>query len=218
MLEHVSRQFAERYLEHLRGMGVADADIQRLTAINDRRGAPIMLDFAPKGGRALRASGSSLRYLYHALLIFNHAPDIENVVEVGGGYGGLALMLDAVFAWKGRQLRSYRIYDIGGPRLLQMAYLEEVDAGRGVFCWGDSSTSGEDLTAECPLSLLTSTYAISEFPDRVADMYLIALAHRADHLFFAWNNARKSVFMPEGVQEWDEDPQTGSVNRLILYR
>jgi hypothetical protein len=236
MLEHVTRGHAERYLEHVRALGVADADIQRLVALNDARGGATLEDFAGvragvgagagagAGGGAppppLRATGASLRYLYHALLIVNHAPEPAalDVVEVGGGYGGFALMLDAVLAWRGRALRSYRIYDLGGPRLLQMAYLEAVDAGRGVFCWGDSSTSGNDVPADCELSLLTSAYAISEFPDAVSDAYLKALAGRAAHAFFAWNSPRRSPFLPAGYKEWVEDPLTGDHNRLIIFR
>ena len=166
----------------------------------------------------MRASGPSLRYLYHALLIYNHSPAITSVVEVGGGYGGFALMLDAVLAWKGRALESYRLYDLGGPRLLQMAYLQAVDRGRGVFCWGDSSTAGADLPPDCQPSLLTSAYALSVLPDAVSDAYLKALAGRAEHSFFAWNSPRRSPHLPEGYKEWKEDPLTGDHNRLILYR
>jgi len=220
MLEHVSKEHAARFLEHLHGLGMAAEDINPLVAKNDARGGALVETFAHPGGGTVRSTGASLRYLYHSLLIYQHASDIKNIVEVGGGYGGLALMLDAVFTWKGKALESYRIYDLGGPRLLQMAYLEAVDAGRGLFCWGDSSTSGEDVPAqaECPLSLLTSTYAISEFPDAVSDAYLKALAGRSTHAFFAWNSPRRSPFLPKDYKEFMEDPLTGDNNRLIVYR
>jgi hypothetical protein len=201
MLEHVSRLQADRFLEHLRALGVADADIQRIASRNDARGGPKLEDF----GGGLVVTGASLRYIYHSLLIVNDvgAERIKNVVEVGGGYGGLALVLDAVVAWKGGAIESYRIYDLGGPRKLQQAYLKDVDAGRNIFCWGDSARSGADVPAGEAIDLLTSTYACVRVPSLRARVHSLRIAlfraHPSSHARAHTTCSRSISEFPDAV-------------------
>ena len=94
MLEHLGQEYAEIYLQNLLNEGVNIYNIQKLCEINDKYGNANIKQF----NNGLRSSTSSIRYVRHALDICNLIKSKNykkvNIVEVGGGYGGLCLILN----------------------------------------------------------------------------------------------------------------------------
>jgi hypothetical protein len=97
VLEHVDHYQGFRFLDHVqREYAVYWDDILKvlpgLVADNDRYGKPFGDMFHEVG---LTCSPSNFRYLSQALRLWTHAAEVGmtrmHVVELGGGYGGLAL-------------------------------------------------------------------------------------------------------------------------------
>jgi hypothetical protein len=97
VLEHVTYQIGKEYanlIEH-EFVDISIENISDYLALNDAIGNPIKYDFQIKN-KIINASPSSLRYIYHSLLILKHFEYKRNksIVEIGGGYGGLFLAID----------------------------------------------------------------------------------------------------------------------------
>jgi len=219
MLEHVSVPQATRYLERIVSQGVQGKDIQRMCGANDCCGGATLISYTI-GTETIQVTGASLRYLFHALWIVDEIDDLTSIVEIGGGYGGLALMLPLVAKWKNKTIASYRIYDLPGPCKLQKAYLRDVgkldqsiSLQSTIYSWGDASTFGTDTRDK--YSLLVSTYAVSELDHELCDRYLESLVPRCTRVFFTWNTPYRSRFLPK-CKEIKEDPLTGPHNVIMF--
>lgn len=219
MLEHVERPFAARFLERVIVEFPACAQwIQELCSSNDARGGPTVHTFSSPIGD-ISSSCASLRYVYHALRML-HALRPEHVVEVGGGYGGLALIIIQAAKRMGHPLLSYTIHDLVGPRVLQRAYLaDSALTGNTVLAWeeGERLGAGARLCSRVSTTALVSTYAVSEFDATTRDTYLENLVPMCGLGFFAWNCGEISRYLPKTMLVETEDPQTGQLNKLLLY-
>jgi len=211
ILEHVSVPHATRYLERISTeFKIDDAQIQRFCDLNDAVGGALRTDFG-----TIRASPCAIRHLFHALKIATTVSNLDSVIEIGAGYGAMALLFPAVAAWAGKPIKSYRIYDLPGPALLQKRYLAEKNT-HVRYIWADSASLGADFVGQSA-SLLMSMYCVSEIADELRDTYLKNLVPTADALFFAWNSPSRSKYLPLIRDEVREDPLTGAHNVVISY-
>ena len=210
MLEHVDCGLGEGHLRALRGLfGLPDAEIQRLCSANDARGGAQLRDI---GG--LRVTGASLRYLHHAMLMLSASASWERIVEVGGGYGGLACIVAAVAAKFGRSISCYRMYDLPGPAQLQRAYL----SGTGLRVeWGDPTSLGADM-GESRADLLVSCYAVSELDEARREGYLRELLPRCSKVFLAWNTASHSAQLPQGQFAVVPEEPCSAIGNVFITR
>ena len=93
ILEHVNTDFGNQYLQAIQSFTqLSLEDISAFCTINDSIGGPLTSDY-----KGLSISPSNLRYIFHSHIILTHLynlllPQID-IVEVGGGYGGLCLAL-----------------------------------------------------------------------------------------------------------------------------
>ena len=76
-------------------------------------------------------SPSNLRYIYHSFLILSHMVKCKlnnvDVIEIGGGYGGLCLFLHRLGHLFDINLKSYSGFDLPDALNLQSKYLKEYD-------------------------------------------------------------------------------------------
>lgn len=187
MLEHVSPKLGLKYFETIvESHGLRDSDILSFCERNDSIGSPVL---SLIGG--MLVSPSSLRYIHHAILILKHCVRIGNlspsIVELGCGYGGLALAIDHYSGMFNVKVKKYTMIDLDDPIGLQKLYssnhrhsfpLEFVSAST----YG-SAVVGND-------NFLISNYCFSEVSPREQQNYLRVLFPKCSNGFILWNHVK----------------------------
>jgi hypothetical protein len=191
VLEHVSPAQAEALAVYIREVFPehAEAAFELLPAIateNDAWGAPVL-----ESSSVGRCSPSNLRYLNQALRLWTHAAEMGmermHVVEIGGGYGGLALYVHRLAPlFPDLELTAYTILD-----LPEVAHLQQ----RMCALWGvpvvaanglDEYALAEMRTVTGP-RFLFSAYAFSEFDADTRAWYEARVARQCSHGVLYWN-------------------------------
>ena len=233
MLEHTNEAAGLRYLELLQRHSILTNDeILEFCAWNDSLG----------GSNTIQTSigsvtPSSLRYLYHAHLSLTHlskvnthaissseAP-IEHLVEIGGGYGGLALAIGYLSTRMNRgeswKIKTYNIVDLPNIIKLQRKYIDSVLAMKSdtqPFPFPIVVHSSEfygDTIRESPLFCI-SNYCFSEISNINQKRYLATLFPSVKAGFMTWNMIPLYNIGYSCTVE-DEDPQTGSMNKYVSF-
>ena len=208
ILEHVSKGQALDYLD-LSSKRVDLKDFIKLFNKNDLYGRPIKEGLGSEIGSA---SPTNARYLYHSLLIKDHYEKFEtkNIVEIGGGYGGLCLFLKSMVEC------SYHIFDLPEVMKLQKEYLK-VHKLDSKFL---------DFHSELPNEFyLISNYCYSEIRDKDIRRKYMDVIDRAAGGFMLWNgDAMKNdvsideTFRDKKIEAHVEKPLTGKENLEIYWR
>jgi hypothetical protein len=188
MLEHVSPELGHRYFETIKSVhGLGDSDILSFCAKNDRIGSPRLASIY-----GMTVSPSSLRYIHHALLILKHCARIGNrtpsIVEVGCGYGGLALALDHYSRRFDINIKTYTLIDLDDPLGLQKLYLSKHALSFPVR-FESASTYGSAVSGTD--NVLVSCYCFSEIGSREQQNYLTTLFPKCSNGFLLWNNVKR---------------------------
>lgn len=175
VLEHVDQGFGYQYLGLIQQEFPESLDkLADFIALNDKYGKPnkCIVD-------KYHCSPTSLRYFYQALLILKHVKDLNltsiDIVEIGGGYGGLCLALYFLSREPQSAVRinSYTICDLLPVMKLQEMYLSAFNI----------SLSTEIKSG----SILVSCYGLSELDQYTRDAYINALHTSIQHGFIVWN-------------------------------
>jgi hypothetical protein len=108
----------------------------------------------------LKASCTCLRYLYHALQILDHLGDEREIVEVGGGYGGLVVAFSAILKhYNIDTFLYYTIVDLPGPLKLQADYTRQFQLDD--ICLNFMNCSDYGANVHGP-AFLVSNYCLAE--------------------------------------------------------
>lgn len=221
MLEHVTREYGQEYLNCIRrNTAIRTQQIVDFCALNDSVGGPQMETYDLGDGATLHCSPTSLRYLYHAHLILTHYETLNlpniNLVEIGGGYGGLCLAIQFLRLNYRVALESYTIVDLKDVGELQSAYLAHFPEHTMVpVQFVDASTYGRDI--EKSNMCLASCYSFSEIGYTHQSLYILHLFPRIKHGFIAWNHIPTYNF-GFSFREEPEIPQTASkFNRYVYF-
>ena len=124
-------------------------------------------------------AAATWRYAFRAAeldLLFGPLSGLR-IVEIGGGYGGLAAAVCAMAS-----PAQYTIVDAPEPCRLQESYLDAVGVSGVETC---SSLSGTPLAFD----LVVSDFALSELSDDYRTVYGRALLRQARGGAFCWNGA-----------------------------
>jgi hypothetical protein len=136
-----------------------------------------------------------------------------SVVEVGGGYGGLAHAISFLASRLGVQIASYAIVDLEPVAQLQRLYLEKVGLNFP-FQTYSSAQYGADVPGEG--LFLISNYCFSEIQRHHQDAYRAALFPKVAAGFLTWNNI-PLYDLGRAVQSEPEDPKTGPLNLYVRF-
>jgi hypothetical protein len=213
MLEHVSPEFGTQYLSAIRGYtDLSLEDIGSFSTLNDSLGKPITAEYS-----GLSISPSNLRYIFQSHLILTHLrtlalPQID-IVEVGGGYGGLCLALHHFAEKYGVKINSYTIIDLTDPSRLQKLYLSTIAPTLQVD-FVDAATFGAGI--EKTNMFLISNYCFSEIAENLQKEYIAKLFPKVSHGFMAWNWIPLYHFGFR-MKEEEEYPKTGVHNRYVYF-
>lgn len=127
----------------------------------------------------LNVSPNLLRYIYHALLISKYLPNSCNIIEIGGGYGGLCYWLQKV----NKNIKSYTILDLAISNKIQDECLKYLKTPCN-FC---SNVKEFKKDNNNPMFVI-SNYGFSEFNSYYQQLYTDNIIKFADAGFMIWNN------------------------------
>jgi len=172
VLEHVSVEEAKTYL------GLVKIDfIKYLEAvkINDAYGNPDIYEFDDVGPM----SPTTARYLKNTSdIISKFGSDFDSIVEIGGGYGGLATVLHPFIDYD-----SYLLIDLPVANLLSRKYTEKV--GYPIY-----SHTSDEITVEDDhrFDLLISNFAFSECGRDTQVEYIEKFVRNSNKFYMIFND------------------------------
>jgi len=190
VLEHVSFELGVQYA-NLIDIEFPDIDIDNIKgyiSLNDKYGSPNKKTYNIHGVN-IDCSSTSIRYIYHALLILNHYKDTtcKNIVEVGCGYGGLCLAIHYFAKWKNIQIDRYHIIDLPEVCNLIDKYtnLHKNEIAMNIQIH-DASTYGKDI--EDKNLFFVSNYCFTEVDVEHNQSYCSILLPKVSNGFITWQN------------------------------
>jgi hypothetical protein len=177
ILEHVDYNLGNQYLNIILNdynESILGKVLDRLEDIkeNDRLGSPTVFNYPTVGV----ISPTTLRYIKVLMDILKLDFDLngKSVVEIGGGYGGQALVLSKFF-----EFENYTILDLKTASMVQKRYLLEA---------GFSANTGTiDDFEERNYDFVISNYAFSEISKTYQDVYLDRVIRRSSSGYFQIN-------------------------------
>jgi hypothetical protein len=213
MLEHVTKDQADEYIHYIiKKTAITFLAIQEFCIINDYIGNPNKFDFG-----FIRCSSTNLRYIFHAHLILKYVQKLNlpsvDILELGGGYGGLCLALHHFSVKYKIKINSYGIIDLANITRLQKMYLSTINPALKVDFF-DGSTFGEGVKRQN--NFLISNYCFSEITDSLQKKYIEVLFPKVSHGFMAWNEIPTYNFGFEYKEE-EEYPKTGPKNKYVYF-
>lgn len=193
VLEHVSKDQGTAFLDwsHAAQPNLDWDKVVRIATLNDSFGKPIQFDYPGLG----MFSPSNWRYLCHALKVWRHIDslglDNVDIIELGGGYGGLALWVRGLAAGRDVRLGTYSLVDLPEAAILQGQFtaacsLRSVWTANGLEAEGLARALRPPGHTGVP-RILVSAYAFSEFDQETRDWYAEGLIRHCEHGLIVWN-------------------------------
>jgi hypothetical protein len=226
ILEHVSYSQGLEYLYCIFEKTPFNVgDVISFCLKNDSVGSPHTnaFDFG-NGFGMVGVSPTSLRYVYQSHLILAHLQELDlegetNIVEIGGGYGGLCVALYHFSSYYGVKINRYTIVDLSEVIRLQAMFHREVYADAGSSSgydiqYVDASTHGKDISKDRMFCI--SNYCYSEISLENQHWYRYWLFPKVAHGFMCWNNIVEPS-IPFKFREEREKPNTGEHNKFIYF-
>jgi hypothetical protein len=222
VLEHVSFIQGKEYLDLIRTeySFIDEHYIKCLVDINDSIGLPKKYKYVNNN---IECSPTSLRYIYHSLLILEHLKDLYcnnkvNIIEVGAGYGGLCLILNKIYNdhYKNQfNLNRYSIIDLPSANILQRKYLDYHKMNCVIYSAFDYNKILTD-NADCD-NFLISNYCFSELGSENQKAYIENLFPIINHGFITWNMIDIYDFGKSIIKIIREKPLTGEKNYFVYF-
>jgi hypothetical protein len=199
ILEHVSYELGESYITLVKNEfpNISYENITNFVTINDRFGSPNKYTYKYTDKNIL-CSPTSLRYIYHALIILEHykKTDCENIVEVGCGYGGLCLAIHYFANLNCINIKNYNIIDM--PEVCRLIekylYMNNDDIPTPGAIIHHSTTYGDNINDE--KLFFISNYCYTEIETLHNNGYSSTLLPKTEHGFITWQNGGRGGAYP----------------------
>ena len=188
ILEHVSYDLGLQYLSLIEQEYKLEKEVIRdFIRINDIYGSPKRFTYTFNTGETFQSSPSSLRYIYHALLILDHykTSGCKNIVEVGCGYGGLCLAMNYFSKYMNIHIGTYNFVDLPEVCTLIKNYLSLHNIYTQTT-FHSSETYGAHVYSRDLFFI--SNYCYTEIDILKNKMYTSTLLPKASHGFLIWQN------------------------------
>jgi len=177
--------------------------------MNDLYGKPKLRPFSS----FIPCSATNLRYILHSLLILtfmsNHKLNNIDIIEIGGGYGGLSLFMHKISALFKINIKSYTIIDLPEISLLQKTYLDALDMSKNMNFYNINNYKNLKKN-----SFLISNYAYSEIAIELQQEYTEKILNPyISYGFLVWNYIKLYDFIKSKIilKEYEE-PDTSNNN------
>ncbi len=178
ILEHVDKNLALKYLENIKTISdLTNAEIFNICDKLSHVGNPELINLL---GDQKPISTSSLRYLNVALQLINEFgdKDINNIVEIGPGYGGQSIILEEFFT-----IKKYTYIDLPEVNSLIDIFLKK---SKVKFSY-DLKTL-EDEFEDTGYDLIISNYAFSELNSYLQIKAINNIINKSDNCFMIINS------------------------------
>lgn len=222
ILEHVNQAQGEAYLRQLETFDnwqsmreiICDA-----SALNDLIGRPQRFS----SGLGLTCSPTNLRYAWQAAILLRHIASLKikraNLIELGGGYGGLALFAQRLAHLFNVRIVSHTIVDVPEAGPIQATYarvlgLSDVRVVDGTI---DSALVTAIESTSNAARIFVSAYAFSEISAGLRNRYEHYLTRYCPHGFLMWNRAGVYALAPGRMQVSDDPVLVENGTSLVLY-
>ncbi|MGV8058360.1 MAG: putative sugar O-methyltransferase [Smithellaceae bacterium] len=213
ILEHVPEKEGQEFLNLI----LKDADV--LNAIdsfklNDDHGNPIMYEYQPIG----MISPTTLRYIKVLVDLKTHFKTLDNLnlCEIGVGYGGQCRIINVYF-----KPATYCLVDIQPALALTQRFLDNYILHSILTYKTMNSLEPRDY------DLVISSYAFTELPRTIQDVYLSKVILRSKKGYINYNEispmefnsykANELVRIIPGSQIINEEPLTHPKNCIIVW-
>lgn len=198
ILEHVSKFHGNEYLKLIlqEFSHIKQEKIINFCTLNDKYGYPKKQNFNIDNFEIL-CSPTSLRYVYHSLLILKNIKNnsCNNIVEVGCGYGGLCLAINYFMSDFSININTYNIVDLSEPVNLIENYLnlhkENINTK---IVYHNSSTYGTNIQDENLFFI--SNYCYTEISNEHNANYNKILIPKVKNGFIIWQNGGNNGSYP----------------------
>ena len=155
----------------------------KLCRKNDLYGNPNKIIFK----HFTKCSSSNLRYILHSLLILTfmkkHNLNNIDIIEIGGGYGGLSFYLHNISHLFNIKINSYTIFDLLNVSKLQKIYLEALNSTQNMNFY--QIDNYKDLKKN---SFLIANYSFSEISMDLQKEYTKKILNPyVSYGFLVWN-------------------------------
>jgi len=179
ILEHVSRRQGEQYLNIIREKyKLKDDEIFQILNPLMKIGNPKLLELK---GLSHKISTTGLRYLKIALDIKKiTGSNIGNVVEIGCGYGGQAIILDKLL-----EIKSYTFYDLWQVNLLIKRFIESSNFSAK---YKISTIKEDSFNLRNSWDFCISNYAFSELPKALQEIYIDRILNKTKKGYMLMNS------------------------------
>lgn len=229
ILEHVSQELGDLYLSLIETeFDIPFEYISEFVIINDSYGNPKKESFfSKKYNILLECSPTSLRYIYHALVILKYYQTVQltEIVEIGCGYGGLCLAINYFADLLQVQIDKYHMIDLPDVCNLITQYLTKHESIVKIpFEMYESSTFGTTIASDN--LFLISNYCFTEIDHEYRDNYCMNLLPKVKHGFMVWQTCffpslNTNILQKNDVKIEEERPQTclhtNNVNYFVYF-
>jgi hypothetical protein len=233
ILEHVSKSQGNDYCKLVNELTkslfpeLTTEHINGFIAINDKFGNPEKHNLQ-LSNTTINCSPSSLRYIYHSLLVLDYYRKIEQptcMVEVGCGYGGLFLAINYFANILNIQINHYYFIDLPEICSLIKNYLS-LHRGKINISYSVHSAYNYGREIDTKDLFLISNYCFTEIEKEHRDQYIELLFPKTSSGFIIWQTIAglpitdTYILNKKIVKVTEERPQTANQifkNYFVYY-
>ena len=214
ILEHVSFEQGQNYLDIIiNTTNLNINDIVEYCTLNDKIGGGNKYNYG-----FITTSPTNFRYIFHSYLILKYMNKLNlnniNIVEIGGGYGGLCLALNIFCTHYNIIINSYSLVDLPIVSSLQKKYLDNHSL-KFPYNTYSAFNYGQEIE-NTNNTFLISNYSFSEISKEYQSNYIKLLFPKIQHGFMVWNHIPLYYF---GFNYTDEPeyPSTAGSNKYVYF-
>lgn len=177
ILEHVTKEQSDSYIREMKNADILTNEQISQFRENDKIGNPVTFEHEKFG----IMSPTTIRYIKNTLDISNFlsGQKIDNILEIGGGYGGLCKTLNVLIDFE-----NYMIIDLPEVNQLCEKYLSNFENLKGKT----SQSFYDEIASVDGIDLLISNYAYSECTFELQKSYYDNIIANSDRFYITYNN------------------------------
>lgn len=226
ILENLTYEFGKQYLDVIiekynQFFEMNKTLLYDLCCTNDSVGNPIKYQF-PKLND-INCSAYNFRYILHSLMILNYLKELNlsevNIIEIGGGYGGLCFYLYNLCEFFNIKINSYSIFDLDIVTKLQNKVLNKILTGKSINYMTLNNYDENKLKVN---SFLISNYGYDEIGSILKTQYKENIIYKyCQNGFLTYNMAfaENDDLLEKTKKSEIEYPQTNSygINKHFYF-